>query len=79
MRIAVSVPSRSGPRGQGVLQSEDPERAAPQGYSGHHPQPANQVQGRKARGSKGGRPPAFDKEIYKIRNTVERGEPVTLP
>jgi len=36
------------------------------------PQPANQVQGRKSRGSKGGRPPAFDKEIYKIRNTVER-------
>ena len=36
------------------------------------PQPANQVQGRKARGSKGGRPPAFDKSIYKTRNTVER-------
>ena len=28
--------------------------------------------GRKARGPKGGRPPAFDKAIYKIRNTVER-------
>ena len=36
------------------------------------PQPANQIQGRKARGSKGGRPPAFDKAIYKTRNTVER-------
>lgn len=36
------------------------------------PQPANQVQGRKARGAKGGRPPAFDKKIYKNRNTVER-------
>jgi transposase len=36
------------------------------------PQPANQVQGRKARGPKGGRPPTFDKVIYKNRNTVER-------
>ena len=25
-----------------------------------------------SRGSKGGRPPKFDKEIYKTRNTVER-------
>lgn len=36
------------------------------------PQPANQIAGRKARGSNGGRPPAFDKERYKQRNTVER-------
>ena len=28
--------------------------------------------GRKSRGPKGGRPPKFDKEIYKTRNTVER-------
>lgn len=36
------------------------------------PQPSNQMAGRKARGSKGGRPPAFDAERYKERNTVER-------
>jgi len=36
------------------------------------PQPANQVAGRKARGAKGGRPPAFDAERYKDRNVVER-------
>ena len=36
------------------------------------PEPSNQVAGRKGRGSKGGRPPKFDKEIYKTRNTVER-------
>ena len=36
------------------------------------PEPSNQVAGRKSRGSKGGRPPKFDKEIYKTRNTVER-------
>ena len=36
------------------------------------PEPANQIAGRRARGSKGGRPPAFDPETYKQRNTVER-------
>lgn len=36
------------------------------------PQPSNQVAGRKARGARGGRPPAFDAERYKQRNTVER-------
>jgi transposase len=36
------------------------------------PEPSNQVAGRVARGSRGGRPPKFDKEIYKNRNTVER-------
>jgi len=36
------------------------------------PEPANQIAGRGIRGSKGGRPPKFDKGIYKDRNTVER-------
>lgn len=36
------------------------------------PQPSNQIAGRQARGSRGGRPPAFDTERYKQRNTVER-------
>ena len=36
------------------------------------PEPANQIAGRLTRGRKGGRPPAFDPEIYKQRNTVER-------
>jgi transposase len=36
------------------------------------PEPSNQIAGRISRGSKGGRPPKFDKEIYKTRNTVER-------
>ena len=31
-----------------------------------------QIAGRGIRGSKGGRPPKFDKGIYKDRNTVER-------
>lgn len=36
------------------------------------PQPADQAANRKQRGRLGGRPPAFDREAYKQRNTVER-------
>ncbi|MEV6250671.1 IS5 family transposase [Streptomyces sp. NPDC051742] len=36
------------------------------------PQPADQLAHRQRRGSHGGRPPGFDPEIYKKRNTVER-------
>ena len=36
------------------------------------PEPADQIRGRRRRGSSGGRPPAFDPEAYKQRNTAER-------
>ena len=36
------------------------------------PEPADQKKNRLRRGSKGGRPPRFDPEIYKQRNVVER-------
>jgi transposase len=36
------------------------------------PEPADQARNRRRRGSKGGRPPAFDREAYKQRNIVER-------
>lgn len=36
------------------------------------PQPADQAANRKRLGSRGGRPPAFDCDAYKQRNTVER-------
>jgi len=36
------------------------------------PSKANEITGRAHRGSKGGRPPAFDKAAYKTRNVVER-------
>jgi transposase len=36
------------------------------------PEPSAQQRGRLRRGRKGGRPPAFDPEAYKRRNTVER-------
>jgi transposase len=37
------------------------------------PSKTDQDAHRKARGSKGGRPPAFDKELYKLRHAVENG------
>jgi transposase len=36
------------------------------------PQPSDQVGHRRRRGRLGGRPPGFDAEAYKQRNTVER-------
>jgi transposase len=36
------------------------------------PEPADQARNRRRRGSRGGRPPAFDPAAYKQRNTVER-------
>ncbi|WP_436850720.1 IS5 family transposase [Streptomyces longwoodensis] len=36
------------------------------------PQPADQAANRKRRGRLGGRPPAFDRDAYKQRSTVER-------
>lgn len=36
------------------------------------PEKSTQINSRKKRGSKGGRPPAFDAERYKERNVVER-------
>lgn len=37
------------------------------------PERSDQKLRRKVKGSVGGRPPAFDKDLYKLRNTVERG------
>ena len=37
------------------------------------PERSDQIQNRKNKGQKGGRPPKFDAELYKQRNTVERG------
>ncbi len=36
------------------------------------PQPSDQIAKRKNRGRSGGHPPAFDRDAYKQRNTVER-------
>ncbi|MFI8236823.1 IS5 family transposase [Streptomyces sp. NPDC085866] len=36
------------------------------------PEPADQIANRKRKGRNGGRPPGFDRDAYKRRNTVER-------
>jgi transposase len=36
------------------------------------PEPADQIKNRARKGSRGGRPPGFDREAYKLRNVVER-------
>lgn len=42
------------------------------GISHTIPERADQIRNRLRRGSRGGRPPAFDKQLYKQRNVVER-------
>jgi transposase len=42
------------------------------GISHTIPERADQVARRTAKGSRGGRPPTFDKEVYRQRNVVER-------
>jgi transposase len=37
------------------------------------PERKDQIRRRKAKGPDGGRPPAFDEDLYRERNTVERG------
>lgn len=37
------------------------------------PERSDQINRRKAKGSRGGRPPTFDQLLYRLRNTVERG------
>lgn len=37
------------------------------------PERSDQIARRKAKGPRGGRPPSFDPDIYRHRNTVERG------
>jgi transposase len=37
------------------------------------PEPSDQIDHRRRRGSRGGRPPSFDRLDYRNRNTVERG------
>ena len=39
------------------------------------PEPADQARNQLRRGSRGGRPPAFDRATYKQRNTVETSKP----
>ena len=37
------------------------------------PEPSDQIRHRQRRGSRGGRPVSFDRDLYKHRNVIERG------
>ncbi|MFE2693909.1 transposase [Streptomyces mirabilis] len=76
----------SAPHRPGTAPRAARPRASDKGYSsrairtwlrrrgiGHTiPERTDQVRNRLRRGSRGGRPPAFDKQLYKRRNVVER-------
>ena len=48
------------------------ERLRARGIKAVIPEPSDQIRNRKRRGSRGGRPPAFDAQAYRRRNVVER-------
>jgi transposase len=54
--------------------AHDPTRTAlrRRGIAHTIPERADQIARRAAKGSRGGRPPAFDKQVYRQRNVVER-------
>jgi hypothetical protein len=60
------------PGRQGVLLPRVPRAPAQARHLGSDPVPDDQRSHRLRRGGRGGRPPAFDREICKQRNTVER-------
>ena len=59
--------------GQGIFASVDPREAARRRIPHTIPERQDQKDRRKAKGTRGGRPPGFDQAIYAKRNTVERG------
>lgn len=64
--------ARHGSGRQGVLLTGHPRTPATARDSNFIPVPADQQGHRLRQGSNGGRPPTFDREAYKQRNTVER-------
>ena len=78
---AISVPSRAADGARDVRLLADKAYSHPstrtalrrRGIKHTIPERDDQIARRKAKGSAGGRPPAFDAAIYKQRNTVERG------
>ena len=78
--IAISRPGRGRPRtrpGRILGDKAYSSRAIRghlrrRGITATIPEPADQKANRTRRGRRGGRPPAFDAERYKQRNTVER-------
>ncbi|UOZ05420.1 transposase [Amycolatopsis sp. WQ 127309] len=59
-------------RGQGLLASSTREATRDRRSTFVSPERDDQIARRAAKGSRGGRPPAFDAEAYKQPNVVER-------
>jgi transposase len=76
----IAVPTGSGPRWRPDAVVADKAYSHPstrqalsrRGIRVVIPQRRDQIAHRRARGSRGGRPPAFDPEAYRGRNVVER-------
>ena len=64
---------RASPGRQGLLLPSEPRLAAPTQIRATIPVPADQAGTPRRRGSRGGRPPAFDPARYKDRHAVECG------
>ncbi|GAA3353023.1 hypothetical protein GCM10017744_004520 [Streptomyces antimycoticus] len=69
---AAPGPPRPRHRRQGLQLQGHTHLAAATEHPAHHPERSDQIRNRLRRGSRGGRPPAFDKHVYKRRNVVER-------
>ena len=59
-------------RGQGLLPPRPARRCETGGSRSSVPERDDQAARRASRGSRGGRPPTFNSEVYKQRNVVER-------
>ena len=69
---AVPGPGPDGAGGQGILPPVHSPCAAGTADTSRQPRALDQNARRRGAGSRGGRPPAFDAQLYKQRNVVER-------
>ena len=78
IRVPRTVPGRPRTRPVTVLADRAYSSRAIRSHLGRRairaviPQPSDQIGHRLRRGRRGGRPPGFDADAYKQRNTVER-------
>ena len=73
MARGVPAPARPGAGRQGLQRPGQPGAAALPRHPATIPEKDDQAAHRRARGSKGGRPPAFDAAAYRLRHAVECG------
>ena len=79
LRVARSGPGRPRQRPDAVLADKAYSSRANRAWLREHkittviPEPSDQIANRRRRGSNGGRPVNFDAQLYRRRNTIERG------